>query len=300
VRSSSSPEETHHPRTATIARTPGSGERLAMIVVLPDGIREYDLPWPEPCDVGRATSAAVYIDHPSVSRAHARLTQDGEGLVLRDLGSRNGTSVNNERVGPAGARVLLGDALRFGTIPAQLVLRARQAAHARLLVADELDAQLALEAERAARFDRPLSLLSVEIAKEGGSLLDRVHRAVLPGVRAQDLLTLRGPGRVDVLMSECSKEEALRVAGRVHEALGALEIAARIGVATLPDDATSAEGLPLSAQQAMRGVARSGVGLIAMATRGRDRLEKRMMGSVANDVVQSTHVPCLLIRPPHE
>ncbi len=44
--------------------------------------------------------------------------------------------------------------------------------------------------------------------------------------------------------------------------------------------------------------ARSGVGLIAMATRGRDRLEKRMMGSVANDVVQSTHVPCLLIRPP--
>ena len=267
MRSSSSPEETHHPRTATIARTPGSGERLAMIVVLPDGIREYDLPWPEPCDVGRATSAAVYIDHPSVSRAHARLTQDGDGLALQDLGSRNGTSVNNERVGPAGTRVLLGDALRFGTIPAQLVLRARQAAHARLLVADELDAQLALEAERAARFDRPLSLLSVEIAKEAGGLLDVVHRAVLPGVRAQDLLTLRGPGRVDVLMSECSKEEALRVAARVHEALGALEIAARIGVATLPDDATSAEGLPLSAQQAMRGVARSGVGAAEQAVR---------------------------------
>jgi nucleotide-binding universal stress UspA family protein len=38
--------------------------------------------------------------------------------------------------------------------------------------------------------------------------------------------------------------------------------------------------------------------LIAMATRGHDRLEKRMMGSVASAVVRSAQAPCLLIRPP--
>lgn len=41
----------------------------------------------------------------------------------------------------------------------------------------------------------------------------------------------------------------------------------------------------------------SQAGLIAMATRGRDRLEKRIVGSVANIVVESTNLPCLLARP---
>jgi nucleotide-binding universal stress UspA family protein len=41
----------------------------------------------------------------------------------------------------------------------------------------------------------------------------------------------------------------------------------------------------------------SDAGLIAMATRGRDRLEKRIVGSVANIVVESTDLPCLLARP---
>jgi two-component system response regulator AtoC len=268
VRSSGSPEETYRPRTVTLIRgAPGGGERLAMIVVLPTGIREYELPWPEPCDIGRTTSAAVYIDHPSVSRSHACLTQGGDGPLLRDLGSRNGTYVNNEPIGPAGTKVLLGDALRFGSISAQVVLRSRPADRARLVVADELDAQLAIEAERSARFDRPLSFLSLEIPKGADSLLSLVPRSVIPAVHAPDLLTLRGPGRVDVLMSECSKEEALRTAERIHQALGALEIVARIGVATLPDDATSPEGLPLSAQQAMRSVLGSGVGAVEQAVR---------------------------------
>ncbi len=42
---------------------------------------------------------------------------------------------------------------------------------------------------------------------------------------------------------------------------------------------------------------RSRVGLIAMATRGRERLEKRIVGSVANVVIESTNLPCLLIHP---
>ncbi len=42
---------------------------------------------------------------------------------------------------------------------------------------------------------------------------------------------------------------------------------------------------------------RAQAGLIAMATRGRDRLEKRIVGSVANIVVETTNLPCLLARP---
>lgn len=43
----------------------------------------------------------------------------------------------------------------------------------------------------------------------------------------------------------------------------------------------------------------SKAGLIAMATRGRDRLERRLVGSVANIVIESTNLPCLLARPGH-
>jgi nucleotide-binding universal stress UspA family protein len=39
-----------------------------------------------------------------------------------------------------------------------------------------------------------------------------------------------------------------------------------------------------------------GAGLIAMATRGRERLESRIAGSVANVVLETTPIPCLLIR----
>jgi len=40
-----------------------------------------------------------------------------------------------------------------------------------------------------------------------------------------------------------------------------------------------------------------GVDLIAMATRGRDRLHKRVEGSVAQRVIETTRIPCLLVRP---
>ena len=40
----------------------------------------------------------------------------------------------------------------------------------------------------------------------------------------------------------------------------------------------------------------TGASLIAMATRGRDRLDKRISGSVANTVMESTSIPCLFVR----
>ena len=52
-------------------------------------------------------------------------------------------------------------------------------------------------------------------------------------------------------------------------------------------------------KEIIRVAGRAGAGLIAMATRGRDRLEKRLVGSVANIVVETTNLPCLLARPGH-
>src|SRR5579864_7227257 len=71
-----------------------------------------------PATVGRSASADIALDHPSVSRRHAQLLADEQGRwVVRDLNSRNGTTVN----GAAIAEKLLrdGDLLRFGEVTAR-------------------------------------------------------------------------------------------------------------------------------------------------------------------------------------
>jgi DNA-binding winged helix-turn-helix (wHTH) protein len=55
--------------------------------------------------LGRSGHATIFIDDASVSRCHARLTIDGASIVLEDLGSKNGTTLNGQRLGgPAVSR----------------------------------------------------------------------------------------------------------------------------------------------------------------------------------------------------
>jgi DNA-binding winged helix-turn-helix (wHTH) protein len=48
--------------------------------------------------LGRDPSARVCIEHPSVSRRHARIAIGGDCATIEDLASRNGTFVGGERV----------------------------------------------------------------------------------------------------------------------------------------------------------------------------------------------------------
>jgi ABC transport system ATP-binding/permease protein len=46
----------------------------------------------------RAAAVQFHLDHPHVSGRHARLTVDGQGVTLADLGSSNGTFLNGHRL----------------------------------------------------------------------------------------------------------------------------------------------------------------------------------------------------------
>ncbi|GAA3667385.1 FHA domain-containing protein [Yimella lutea] len=48
--------------------------------------------------IGRGRDNSIVLDDMLVSRKHLRITADDEGLLLEDLGSRNGTYVNGRRV----------------------------------------------------------------------------------------------------------------------------------------------------------------------------------------------------------
>lgn len=64
---------------------------------------------------GRASENDLVIESESVSRRHARFEMRNEGYVVVDAGSRNGTTVNDERIGIDESRLLSeGDRVAFG------------------------------------------------------------------------------------------------------------------------------------------------------------------------------------------
>jgi adenylate cyclase len=64
--------------------------------------------------LGRALSCDLPVLDPTISRKHAELTADAQGVTLRDLGSSNGTFVRGVRT--TEARLTTGDRVTFGKV----------------------------------------------------------------------------------------------------------------------------------------------------------------------------------------
>lgn len=67
----------------------------------------------KPIVLGRSLSCDITIGDPTVSRKHCEVKLDGDGVVFRDLGSRNISLVNGRAVEEC--RLLVGDELSLGT-----------------------------------------------------------------------------------------------------------------------------------------------------------------------------------------
>lgn len=99
-------------RPASGVREPIGWHRIML------GEREIALPYGEHI-LGRSKEATVFVDDVGVSRQHARITIDGRGATLDDLGSKNGTMLNGRAIAVPtlledGAVIVLGaTALRF-------------------------------------------------------------------------------------------------------------------------------------------------------------------------------------------
>jgi pSer/pThr/pTyr-binding forkhead associated (FHA) protein len=57
-----------------------------------------DEPDRRPLVIGRSIGCDMTLSDPTVSRWHAELIREGDGWVVRDMGSTNGTRVNGWRV----------------------------------------------------------------------------------------------------------------------------------------------------------------------------------------------------------
>jgi hypothetical protein len=88
----------------------GTGGTGAGSLVLPDGSRH--VLGDRPTVVGRLPECDVTLPDANVSRHHAEVRPEGDGFVLVDLGSTNGSHVNGVRV--TRRALLHGDELTFG------------------------------------------------------------------------------------------------------------------------------------------------------------------------------------------
>lgn len=106
----------------TIIATPGSmslfsspkRNRASLTRLHGDVFKRHPLT-PAESTIGRATDCTVVIQEPSVSRKHARILISGDLAEVEDLGSSNGTFVNDQKLsGPLAIKHR--DHVRFGNV----------------------------------------------------------------------------------------------------------------------------------------------------------------------------------------
>jgi chromosome segregation ATPase len=68
----------------------------------------------EPVTIGRNPGSTIYSKETTVSRNHGRIGYDADGYYIKDLGSSNGTFVNNERT--QRSTIKEGDTVRCGEV----------------------------------------------------------------------------------------------------------------------------------------------------------------------------------------
>src|SRR5438034_354337 len=70
----------------------------AKLVVVGGDVKTAEVELKLPSTIGRGRGTSIVLPHPLVSRQHCELFELNGQLMVRDLGSLNGTFVNNQRI----------------------------------------------------------------------------------------------------------------------------------------------------------------------------------------------------------
>lgn len=93
--------------------SPRERTRVGMRLRWKDAAGDHEAIVSTRCVLGSAERAEIVVADPAVSRIHLELEPRDDGLWVRDLGSKNGASVNGVEVGlarlPQGSRLRVGD-----------------------------------------------------------------------------------------------------------------------------------------------------------------------------------------------
>jgi diguanylate cyclase (GGDEF)-like protein len=222
-------------------------------------------------EIGRSSRSDLPIDQESISRHHARITYDQDRHYIEDLGSTNGTFVNDMNVkrqplkdgdqvklGRSILKYMSGDNIEADyheEIYRLMTMDALTQTHNRRYFNEALER----EYNRSIRYHRALSLLVFDIDHfkkinesfghvAGDSVLRQLARVVKPRLREQDCLARVGGEEFAVLLPEVDAVGARIAADKVRAIVEAARFlldenefgcTVSVGIATLDPRVTS-------------------------------------------------------------
>ncbi len=259
----------------------GAGGNACLVLIYPPGAemgRRFELEQ-DNVVLGRGGDCDIQIDRDSVSRKHARIFRMGDQWMVEDLGSTNGSYVNDAPVKRSQLRdsdfVKIGAAIFkffFGAgiessyheeIYKMTIIDALTGAHNKRYFLEFLDREIA----RCSRYGRPLSLLMFDIDHfkrindnhghlTGDFVLKEMLRRLLGRIRKEELLARYGGEEFAAVLPETDHEGAMTFAEKVRKRVvdepfeyegDSLEISVSVGVHTLNgEDIEAAEFIKLA------------------------------------------------------
>ena len=100
-------------------RKNGNGVPASVTIIMKDGKKVGSYKLAGEIDIGRADTCTIHLTDTYASQVHARLSARGPAWVVEDLGSTNGTFLNERRV-ESPSEVRAGDRIRIGTTVLEL------------------------------------------------------------------------------------------------------------------------------------------------------------------------------------
>ncbi|MBX3272080.1 MAG: diguanylate cyclase [Sandaracinaceae bacterium] len=232
-----------------ITKSPGAGgeegprEGCLVVIYGEDLGRRVPL-GQEPCILGRSSKCDVQLDQESVSRNHARIRRQRTHYVISDLGSTNGTYVNDELVDEVVLRD--GDQVKVGRTIFKFIVSGNMEAQYheeiyRLMTVDGLtelhnkryfNEALEREASRSQRYSRTFSLVLFDIDRfkdindtfghlAGDSVLRQLGALVRTRVRRDDIPARTGGEEFSVIVPEVAREGAMNLAEKLRASIEA-------------------------------------------------------------------------------
>jgi diguanylate cyclase (GGDEF)-like protein len=243
--------------------------------------------------VGRGSECEMAVQMPGVSRRHCEFLSKDAGVFVRDLGSTNGTFVNEQRL-PDRESVPIrpGDLIQAGGVAFKLVnggdleREYHEAVHAMMFLDVPTGARnrrylmdlLAREIPRCQRHHRPLSILMLDVDNfktindaaghlVGDEVLRELVARMQKATRSENAITRFGGDEFVVVMPETrvggahayAERVRLAIADREFEAEGQpLRVTVSIGVAECGPEHTTPEHLLDAADRKLYASKRSG------------------------------------------
>ena len=190
--------------------------------------------------IGRSSKCEVQVDQESVSRNHAKIITTDQSIILRDLGSTNGTYVNDqlidEYVLKDGDLVKIGRTI-FKFLSGGNLENAYHEEIYRLTTIDGLTQifnrryfleQLEREVSRSKRYRRELSLIMFDIDKfkkindtyghlAGDAVLKQLSNVVRAKIRREDIFARYGGEEFAIVLPETDGANTLAFAEKIRK-----------------------------------------------------------------------------------